>query len=346
MPTEVYPNPTAVTVGEVYRNLLADQGVPLTSVDIASGMDSILHALDHALYRHNLSVYGDGSDGTLTFISTGSTTVAGATLSNGVYTMTRDIYAATATVNTGVTINTAGYRFFCSGLLTLVGTANINNNGTAASGNTGGAALSATVVGGGTAGGNGATGNGSAGASGPSNAVGGNGGAGGNGNTGSGGAGATVTVPTAAHGGWRNLPVVLNAIQIAGATVTALSGGAGGGGGSGDGTNLSGGGGGGGGICLVAACRIVGGGSITANGGAGGAGAGGNAGGGAGGGGGGVFLISRSCYPQQINNQASNYLVSGLTTSVTAAGGAGGAGVGSGNNGSAGNNGTVLLLSA
>ena len=57
-------------------------------------MRSILKLLDQGLSGLSLGDYGTASDGVLNFISTGSTTVAGATLSGGVYTMTRDIYCA------------------------------------------------------------------------------------------------------------------------------------------------------------------------------------------------------------------------------------------------------------
>lgn len=44
-----------------------------------------------------------------------------------VYTMTRDIYLTDCTINSGVFINTAGYRIFGTGTLTNNGT--IRNNG-------------------------------------------------------------------------------------------------------------------------------------------------------------------------------------------------------------------------
>ena len=347
MPTEVFPNPQAVTQGEIWRNILTDMGVTPASVDMTV-IDSWLHGLDHGLFRMTNGHFGDGSDGYVTF--NGTSTILGLAPTNSTYTMVRDLYLAGATVNTGVTIITAGYRLFCNGVLTLAGTANINNNGNAGANNgTAGAAITAAVVGGGTAGGAGGANNGSAGATGPTAGTGGNGGAGGNSNNGAvtdGGAGATVTAPTNAHGGWRNLDSAVNAAQQAGATITALQGGAGGGGGAGDGTNSGGGGGSGAGITFVAALSIQGSGTITATGGAGGNGASaGNTGGGGGGGGGLVIIISRSAYPRQINNQTAPYMGGGTTVTVTAVGGAGGVAHGAnGLNGTAGNNGTTLLL--
>ena len=347
MPVEVYPNPQAVTLGEIWRNIFTDLGGTPSSFDMTV-LDSIWHAIDHGLFRLENGVFGDGSDGYVTF--NGTSTILGLAPTNSTYTLTRDLYLAGATVNTGVTIVTAGYRIFCNGVLTLTGTANINNNGNGGANNgSAGAAIAAAVVGGGTAGGAGGANNGTAGATGPVAGAGGNGGAGGNSNNGSvtdGGAGATVTAPTNAHGGWRNIESAVNAAQQAGATITALQGGAGGGGGAGDGTNLGGGGGSGAGIVLVCAQSIQGSGTITATGGAGGNGASaGNTGGGAGGGGGLVIIISRTVYPRQINNQTSPYLGGGTTVAVTAVGGAGGVAHGAnGLNGAAGNNGTTLLL--
>ncbi|MFO0824982.1 MAG: hypothetical protein U0792_17985 [Gemmataceae bacterium] len=70
-------------------------------------------------------VFGDGSDGSLTY--DGSTTILGMAPVANVYTLTRDIWASTITVNNGVTIKPAGFRIFCSGTLTNNGT--IQNDG-------------------------------------------------------------------------------------------------------------------------------------------------------------------------------------------------------------------------
>lgn len=48
-----------------------------------------------------------------------------------VYTMTRDIYTTDLTVNTGVSINPAGYAIYSNGTMTLTGTAKIIRTGNA-----------------------------------------------------------------------------------------------------------------------------------------------------------------------------------------------------------------------
>lgn len=264
-----------------------------------------------------IGFFGDGADGALTY--DGSTTILGMVPSGSVYTLTRDIYPSSMTVNTGVTIKNRGFRIICKGTLTLTGTAKIHDNGNNGT-NTGtkGSALAA------------------AGMLQASSAQGGNdqvagssitsslGGAGGAGGGGSGGAGGTVTAPSTNNGGTnllRSLPFTLWIDTMIFALT--LKGGAGGGGGT-DGTNVGGGGGGGGGAVVVAAKTITGAGFIQAIGGNGGAGNTTNDSGGGGGGGGFVCIVTRS--------------VAGVT--ISAAGGTGGASGGgagvAGSNGSAG----------
>jgi hypothetical protein len=72
-------------------------------------------------------VFGSGLDGVATF--DGSTAVTGATRSGSTYTLARDVSYSSATVSTGVTVNTGGFRMFVSGTLTLAGTAVINRDG-------------------------------------------------------------------------------------------------------------------------------------------------------------------------------------------------------------------------
>lgn len=88
---------------------------------------------------------GDGSDGALTF--DGSSVVAGLTPSSSIYTLTRDLYATTLVVNSGVTL-TGQYRIFASTSITVDGTIHVNGitgaAGGAASGVTGGTASGAT----------------------------------------------------------------------------------------------------------------------------------------------------------------------------------------------------------
>jgi hypothetical protein len=348
MPAEIQGNPTAITLGEIWRNIHTDNGGVFTA-DITE-LDDLLHSFELGLFRATLSAYGDGSDGALNFISTGSTTVAGATLSSGVYTMTRDIYAAGQTlIPAATTIKTAGFRFFCAGNLQNNGT--IQSNGNAAAANAAGAALSYsgtisnTTVG--AAGAAGSTTTGSAGSSSGTNGLGGAGGAGGNNASGPnlGAAGGTVTAPVATVEG-PYTAYLAQMVRCLGTTAFALcEGGAGGGGGGGDGTNLSGGGGGGGGIVMVAAKNITGTGTIEALGGAGGAAnATGTPSGGGGGGGGCVIILSASCQPYAISTATSS-LIGGNVVSV-AGGAAGTAGAGGGVVGNAGAAGTLILIPA
>ena len=291
-----------------------------------------------------LAVYGDGNDGTQTF--DGAATILGVAPSSNVYTQNRDWFFAAATINSGVTIKTNGYRIFCAGALTNNGT--IQWNGNAAAVNAAGTTLSnnsstfnqSTSSPGaapGQQGGPGGTTTGTAGSNQTGNAsFGGVGGTGGNGTSGNGAAGGTV----AAAGGnvspprWLSAALAASGPQVVGANVafTGLSGGSGGGGGGGDGT-AGGGGGGGGGVVMVAAKTFAGTGAVQARGGAGGIPAAGNRGGGGGGGGGVVVVVSSSVSAGAISGQT-----------IDANGGALGTATGSGTNGAAGGNGTAILL--
>ena len=75
MPAEIKGNPQAVTLGEIWRNILTDNG-SLPSVDITT-VDAYMHSFEYGLYRATLGAYGNGSDGALNFVSSGSATVAG-----------------------------------------------------------------------------------------------------------------------------------------------------------------------------------------------------------------------------------------------------------------------------
>src|SRR5436190_18379488 len=147
-------------------------------------------------------MFGDGSDGTVTF--DGTSTVLGLVPSSSTYTLNRSIFCSGITINSGVKIVTAGYRILCAGTLanggtiTNAGGAGTNNTGT--SGASGGSANVANELGGSGGGGVGATGAagaGQAGIAGSSVAVGmggagatgANGGVGGSGGTNAGGAG-------------------------------------------------------------------------------------------------------------------------------------------------------------
>jgi hypothetical protein len=354
------PFTTPVTDIELWKNILEDLGLPIYNAGPTGSpaspvtMRDVLQLLDYGLYNKSLAVYGDGSDGVCNFIATGSTTVAGATLSSGVYTMTRDIWLANGSIiQPTVVIKTAGFRIFCQGVFTNNGT--IQSNGNAGSAATGGAALgytgtlsSGTV---GTAGGTGTTTTAAAGTAQTVNSLGGVGGTGGASTVtvNAGAAGGAVTAPTAVMQLPRSLDLaVIGKLQNTTAFL-AMGAGSGGGSGGGDGTYYGGGGGGGGGIVVVVAQNINGTGSIQANGGAGGAGGTNGAatcGGGGGGGGGMVIVVSASVIP--VATYSSGPIVPGQA--ITANGGAGGAASPAG--GVAGNSvtaslpGTVILLPA
>lgn len=296
-------------------------------------------------FGNGLAIFGDGSDGSPTF--DGTTTILGMAPSSGVYTMARDLFLASPTINSGVTIVTNGFRLFVSGTLTNNGTigwtGNTGGNGTTVGGAAGAALSSAnspfnsgTV---GVAGAAGATGAGANGGSAAARSYGGAAGHGGSGSSGGGGSGGTVTAPTANQGSIRSVPTALITALFNQGTWLGAQGGAGAGSGGGDSTNAGGGGGSGGGIVVVAARFITGTGTISANGGNGGNGNGtGNTGGGGGGGGGLLIVVSSS-----VVNSGGTSAISGQTT--TANGGTHGTSNGSGGaaitNGSAG---TVILI--
>ena len=219
----------------------------------------------------NNAIYGDGNDSSHT--------------TTGNETLTSDKYYTNLTVATGDTITTAGYRIFCSGILTLAGTGAISwdgktggngENGSfdgAGAGGPGGTALSdaylkgsVTGIAGGAGGAGGQTGGGSSSANGTDGTdttdsigldgvIGAIGGAAGGGDGGSGGPGGsagakgTITISnTRLIEGWH-LEVILD-IKTDGSTAkygnSAGAGGSSGGGGGGGAAGANIGGGGGG----------------------------------------------------------------------------------------------------
>ena len=94
----------------------------------------------------NEDVYGDGADGSVTF--DGTTSVAGFSLSGGVYTQTRDVYFENVVVNTSQFVNTANHNSYVNGTITVNGTigpyglagANGGNGGNGVAGNSSSAA--------------------------------------------------------------------------------------------------------------------------------------------------------------------------------------------------------------
>jgi hypothetical protein len=266
-------------------------------------------------------VFGDGSDGAVTL--DGSTSNGFSSLAGSTYTMTRDCFCTSLTINGGVTLKPAGYRIFVAGTLANAGT--ISSNGNNATGASAGGATGNGIVNGGGAGTNGVTGNAAA-----PTALGlilgaGSGGNGGNGGTGTGGTGTAHKLATAYP--YRVTGPVLSAFMTFNNSTGIPSGGGAGAGGGGDGTNAGGGGGSGGGFIVILAWAVTNTGTITASGGNGANGVAGNAGGGGGGGGGLILAYTLAAWTAG-------------TTSVAA--GSLGTGTGTGANGTGGGAGTVL----
>ena len=244
---------------------------------------------------------------------------------SGAYTLNQDIYVSTLTVNSGITLNTAGNRIFCQGTVTNNGT--IKGVGASASEATGGTNITNYAIGGSnTAGGNGATGNGAAG-TGTATAYASNGGQGGNGSSGTGG----ILYKSAGPNGSLVVPhVLLSGVVWSYGSAYQIGTGLPGGGGGGDGTNAGGGGGAGGHLILIIANALVNNGVIQSVGGNGAPGTGGNSGGGGGGSAGAVIIYTKSA-------------VSG-TGSMASTPGTPGAGVGTGTAGGLANNNQIGVL--
>lgn len=280
-----------------------------------------------ALQARTPDYFGDGSDGA--FTANGATAMPGATLSGSIYTLTRDVYFTDLTVNSGVTIDTHGYRIYCRGTLSGAGT--ISSNGLASTSRSAGTGGQPGSVSGGSIGGDGGLQNG-AGTAAP--AVGrGHGGIGGAGGAGGFAGGAAPTSPLPPLGGIRrSLNELVDAVwwNTTASAMQVIFGGGGGSGGGGSSAAAGGGGGGGGGIVIVAVRVLSGTLAFAAKGGAGGAALGTNAGGGGGGGGGAIHLL----YGNKL----------GWSGTTDVSGGAGGLKNGTGVNGVAGAAGNVIQL--
>lgn len=345
-------NIKAASVAEIVALLQAyvvgGTDVPVT--DGGTGASTAAEALSNlGVDDLNNGVYGDGSDGSVTF--DGSTTILGMAPAGNVYQLTRDFFFENVTINSGVTLrNDRGYRIFVRGTLTGVdATSLIHWNGTNGGGGTnnssGGAQSayanssinSATAANQcpGTNGGAGGTAAGTAGQTQSAAGYGGAGGAGGTGTGGAGGSGASAgAAPNVLHIPPRTLFLAVLFLAINNGGFVKLAGAAGGGGGGGDTTNPGGGGGAGGGLVGVYARKFAGTGSIRARGGNGATPTGGNCGGGGGGGGGTVIVVSSS---------VSAGAIAGWT--IDANGGTKGSPSGSGTDNAAnGSSGTVFMI--
>lgn len=330
--------------------------------DASSGNDPVRKTyLDTRLSTaQDAQPYGDGSDGAITF--DGSTTYAAfASLSGGVYTLTRNVYATTIVLSGTAIVDCANAEVYATVSITRTGTAKFRNNGNAgtagASGGAGAAAKAGITLPGQVASGGGASGSnnnaqGGTGTAGTAvtfgivgaGAGGGAGGAGSGGGPGPGGgagaAPATKRLPRTVSLATLFFDYITGTLQL----IQTSSGSGGGGGGWGTGTSGStggtgGGGGGPAGIVKVSALTITDSGTGTmfeAIGGVGGAGsiaAGTSIASGGGGGGGGNGGVIIRIYHNLTGTAATN---------VTAgAGGVGGAGVVGGGTGVTGSTGTA-----
>ena len=93
-----------------------------------------------------INFFGDGSDGAV--ILDGTTTFSWASLAGSTYSLSRDLFATTITINKDITLNPNGFRIFHSADLTNNG--HITSEGGA--GGAGGNAVTSTIGAAGTAG--------------------------------------------------------------------------------------------------------------------------------------------------------------------------------------------------
>jgi hypothetical protein len=268
------------------------------------------------------NIFGDGSDGVVDMDGT-NTYGSFASKTGSTYRLTKDLWCTSLSIAVDVTLESAGYRIYCTGTVTNNGTISaIGNDGNA--NGTGGANTGNGTLRAGQIGGAGNTGAGSAGTQGSIGA--GTGAAGGAGSNGAGGS--QVFSPTTSNHYFREpFPLLTGIMQYNGSS-QMLGGGTGGSGGGGDGTNKGGGAGGGGGPVVIFASAFVNnsGAVITVKGGNGGTPATGNCGGGAGGGGGMIGVYTKTAWTQ--------------SGTLTITGGTGGSGVGTGTAGGNGGNGS------
>jgi hypothetical protein len=334
-PWNAQPNKAAPSAGLTAEGF--DPQSPIAAEWINFLFNNHAQWIDYLDANQGSFLFGDGSDGTVTIDGTVAAP-AGMSKSGSTYTLTRDFYAANLTI-TGVStvLQTVNFRLFVNGTLTTVGGASINNDGLAASGQTGGVQRTGGTLSSTTAGANG--GNVNVGGSNASNQTNSYGGAGGNGgaSVGAAGTGGTTTAPAATLGAPR-VSDAQNGYLFGppgSPAVVAIVGGAGGGGGGGSGANVGGGGGGGGGILVICArfVALAAAGDIHAN---GGAGSNGTAlSGGGGGGGGGVLILAYWSKSSGLTFTAATNCAAGTTGSG-----------GSGGSGTAGGSGTVFELAA
>lgn len=261
-------------------NGLSNETPVATGTTAVVGVRNSPSRSDHGHAQDYVGLFGDGSDASVTL--DGSTTYSNfSALSASTYTLTRDVFTTSLTVNPTVILAPAGFRVFCQGTVTVAGTVSAAGNAGAAAGTAGGNTGSGSLDPG-QPGGAGSTTTGAGGSAGNIGAGnGGTGGTGTGGNTGGAGGTSTSVVPFLRV----PYPVLAGQQRLNGAT-RGIAAGSGGGGGGGDGANKGGGGGSGGGNIAILAWALVNNGVLTAAGGNGGTPVTGNCGGGGPGGGG------------------------------------------------------------
>jgi hypothetical protein len=317
------PGPGVIPI----MNLPAD-GDPLAAASVAQAFKESADYIAYIQTQQPGSPWGDGTDGSFTF---DGVAVSGQCTgpSGNVYTLIRDVTFSAITINNGITLETGGFRLWCTGQIQTVGTGAITNKGANASGGTGGAGAAQQTVSGGGAGGASAA----AGTS-TTNTIGsGNGGAGGGG----GGAGSSNT-PAATNKGRLHTysAMTVGALVSPVQGINPVGGGGGGGGGANNGGTGGGGGGGGGVLCIMASkVRLATASNLSAKGGNGANGSGANSSGG-GGGGGGLLLLH--CATLVVDDASS------VNAANCCPGGSAGTGVGTGVSGTAGSNGAVVVM--
>jgi hypothetical protein len=153
-----------VSSGLSAANASITDGGAATFKNVQIGGSTVQYVINNS----GIFSYGDGSDGAVTW--DGTTTVLGMAPSSTVYTLTRDIYISTGTLNASTTIKTNGYRIFASVSLTVNGTIDRSGNNGGGGGSwssnpsNGGAALADGYLKGSPAGGDGGYSGGGAGA--------------------------------------------------------------------------------------------------------------------------------------------------------------------------------------
>lgn len=145
-------------------------GWPITTVAPTAGLEEgsiiLYNSGTHKLYSmigqiwrtlsfdssFTVAPWGSGVDGAIIF--DGSTTILGLVPSSSIYTMTRDIFATTLVVNSGVTVKENGFKLYASTSSVVSGTISVAGG----NGGTGSAGQSLTSPGSGTGGGGGTAG--------------------------------------------------------------------------------------------------------------------------------------------------------------------------------------------